>query len=77
MLIVGSIQISAVYLLRVLQPDLTAADLVSIMPAAKERIAAGCMIAADPGAAHLILMNNSPKELRHNVRQITDHPHSC
>ena len=62
-LFVGIVQISAVYLLRVSQPDLKPADLVSIMPASKERISAGCMIAADPGTAHLILMNSSPKAL--------------
>ena len=60
---IAVVQISAVYLLRFLQPELTPADLVSIMPGSKERINYGCMVAADPGAAHLMLTNNSPKAL--------------
>ncbi len=60
---VAALQIGAVYLLRFLQPELAPADLVAIMPSSKERITYGCMVAANPGAAHLMLINNSPKAL--------------
>lgn len=60
---IAALQISAVYLLRILQPELITADLVSIMPSSTDRITYGCMAAVDPGAAHLMLINNSPKAL--------------
>lgn len=60
---IASLQIGAVYLLRFLQPELLSADLVAIMPSSKDRIAKGCMAAADPGTAYLMLINNSPKAL--------------
>lgn len=60
---VAAMQIGAVYVLRLMQPALVPADLVAIMPSSKDRIAKGCMAAADPGAAYLMLINNSPKAL--------------
>lgn len=66
---VAALQISTVYLLRFLQPELAPADLVSIMPSSKDRISKGCLAAANPGAAHLMLINNSPKALaKHAAR---------
>ncbi|MFC1832548.1 ElyC/SanA/YdcF family protein [Thermodesulfobacteriota bacterium] len=60
---IAALQIGAVYLLRLMQPTLAPADLVAIMPSSKERIAEGCMAAANPGAAYLMLINNSPQAL--------------
>ena len=60
---IPALQIGAVYLLRFLQPELEKADLVAIMPSSKDRIANGCVAAANPGATHLMLINNSPKAL--------------
>lgn len=60
---IATLQIGAVYLLRFMQPALVPADLVAIMPSSKDRIAKGCVAAADPGAAYLMLINNSPKAL--------------
>jgi len=60
---IAALQIGAVYLLRFLQPELEPADLVSIMPSSEDRIAKGCVAAANPGATHLMLINNLPKAL--------------
>ena len=60
---IAALQIGAVYLLRFLQPELETADLVAIMPSSKDRIAKGCVAAANPGATHLMLINNSPQAL--------------
>ena len=66
---IAALQIGAAYLLRFLQPELAPADLVAIMPSTKDRITYGCMVAANPGAAHLMLINNSPKALaKHAVK---------
>ena len=58
---IAALQIGAVYLLRFLQPELTPADLVTIMSGSKDRITYGCRVAADTGVTHLMLINNSPK----------------
>lgn len=68
-LIVGIIQIGAVYLLRLMQPDLKPADLVAIMPASKERIAAGCTIAATQSEGNLLLINNSHQALKKHAEK--------
>ena len=66
---IAALQIGAVYLLRLLQPALMPADLVAIMPCSNERIAKGCMAASNPGAAHLMLINNLPSALaKHAAR---------
>ena len=57
---IAALKIGAVYLQRFLQPELETADLVAIMPSSKDRIARGCLAAANPGATHQMLINNSP-----------------
>jgi len=61
---VAVIQIGAVYLLRFLRPDPVPADLVTILPSSKERIEAGCRVAAEQGTGYLMLINNTPEALK-------------
>lgn len=60
---IAIVQISAVYLLRFMQPDLAPADLIVILSGSKERITYGCMVAAEQKTGNLMLINNSSEVL--------------
>lgn len=64
---IAVIQISAVYVLKFMQSDLTPADLVVVLPGSKERISYGCMVAAEQDAGHLMLINSSPKAVKQHL----------